>query len=34
MNEGNEIMAVKLKHGEEFHRSFKSVMEASKYERE
>ena len=27
-------MTVKLKHGEEFSRSFKAVMEASKIERE
>ena len=34
MNENNEIMSIKLKHGEEFHRSFKAVMDASRTERE
>ena len=34
MNEANEIMTIKLKHGEEFSRGFKAVMEASTMERE
>ena len=34
MAEANEIMTIKLKHGEEFSRSFKAVMETSKIERE
>ena len=34
ITEANEIMTIKLKHGEEFSRSFKAVMEASKIERE
>lgn len=34
ITEANEIMTIKLKHGEEFSRSFKAVMESSKIERE
>ena len=34
MTESNEIMTIKLKHGEEFSRSFKAVMESSRIERE
>ena len=34
MTEANEIMTIKLKHGEEFSRSFKAVMESSRIERE
>ena len=34
MNEANEIMAIKLKHGEEFSRSFRAVMDTSRCERD
>ena len=34
MGEQNEIMTIKLKHGEEFSKSFKHVMEESRRERE
>ena len=34
LKEGNEVMTIKLKHGEEFNKSFKAVMEATTRERE
>ena len=34
MHEQNEVMTIKLKHGEEFHRSFKAVMEESRIQRD
>ena len=34
LREGNEIMTIKLKHGEEFNKSFKAVMDATTRERE
>ncbi len=34
ITEANEIMTIKLKHGDEFSKSFKNVMDESRRERE
>ena len=34
LKEGNEVMTIKLKHGEEFNKSFKLIMDATTRERE